>query len=52
MTTEELIAALEQLVDDGETDMDCRVTLNIAGRWTGIKGVTAEDGIVYIESQD
>jgi hypothetical protein len=52
MTTEELIAALEQLVDDGATDMDCGVTLSIAGRWTGIKGVTAEDGIVYIESQD
>lgn len=52
MTTRELIAALEQSVDDGHADMDCGVTLNVAGRWTGVKGVTAEDGVVYIESQD
>lgn len=52
MTTEELIAALEQLSEDNEADMSCGVTLSIAGRWTGIKGVTAEDGVVYIESVD
>ena len=52
MTADELIAALEQLQADGDLDMDCAVTLNIAGRWTGIEGVTAEDGIAYIESED
>ena len=52
MTTYELIAVLEQLSEDGDADMGCDVTLNIAGRWTGIKGVTAEDGVVYIESVD
>jgi len=52
MTAEELIAALEQQQADGDLDMDCDVTLVIAGRWTGIKSVTSEDGVAYIESAD
>lgn len=50
MTAEELIAAIEQLVDDGHADMDCGVTLVFGGRWTGIRSVSAEDGVVYIEA--
>jgi hypothetical protein len=46
----ELIAAIEEPLDDGTADPGCAVMLDIAGRWTGIKGVTVEDGIVYIES--
>lgn len=48
MTAGELIAAIEQLEADGHADMDCGVTLAIGGRLAGIKGVSAEDGIVYI----
>jgi hypothetical protein len=52
VTAEELIAAIEQLEADGHADMECGVTLVFGGRWTGIKGVSAEDGVVYIESTD
>lgn len=52
MTIEEAIAALQQAVDDGRADMDDVLMLDIAGRWTGIKGITDHDESVFIESED
>lgn len=52
MRIEDLIDELRGLVDDGEADMTTGVMLDIAGRWTGIKGLSVDGCTVFIESED
>lgn len=53
-TVEQLISELSAMVDNADAEAGDQLMLNVAGRWTGIKGITVEAGgnLVLIESED
>jgi len=54
MTIEELCAAASGFVDANQADMETLVMIDVAGRWTGIKGLSldAEGRTLFIETKD
>jgi hypothetical protein len=51
----DLINYLNKVLEDDEwLDVDSGIMLNVAGRWTGIKGITSDqaNNLFLLESED